>query len=167
MLFQWSQGCTYFCKILDPYLVPNPVVEISMAMLEYLVENLNFMTQALNQRSMQYYCCYSQYRESHLTWTPIAHHEGVYLLSRATVTWKTKTFVIILSLCECHHSYSVWWTINLRHSCLFLAESQRCLVVRSKLPLNVSFDLLLLACLGFFRWGWDLPLPTYCHSNPL
>ena len=43
------------------------------------------MTQALNQRSMQYYCCYSQYRESHLTWTPIAHREGVYLLLRATV----------------------------------------------------------------------------------
>ena len=66
-------------------------------MLVYLVGNLNFMTQALNQRSMQYYCCYSQYRESHLTWTPIAHREGVYLLSRETVDIK-----ILLSSIEKH-----------------------------------------------------------------
>ena len=50
-----------------------------MATQTYFVGNLNFMTQALNQRSMQYYCCYSQYHESQLTWTPIAHREGVYL----------------------------------------------------------------------------------------
>ena len=48
------------------------------------------MTQALNQTSMQYHCCYSQYRETHLTWNPIAHHEGVYLLSRATVNTKER-----------------------------------------------------------------------------
>ena len=89
-------GCTYFCKILDPYLVPTPLFEFQWQCLYYVVGNLNFMTQALNQRSLQSHCCYSQYRESHFTWNPMTHRGGVYLLSRATV-WRTVLEKLVLN----------------------------------------------------------------------
>ena len=57
---------------------------ISIAMLEYYSRKPEFYDPIIKSRSMQCHCCHSQYRESHLTWNPMVHREGVYLLSRAT-----------------------------------------------------------------------------------
>ena len=46
--FNGARGVLTF-NILDPYLVPNPLIKFQWPCWCYLVGNLNFITQALNQ----------------------------------------------------------------------------------------------------------------------
>ena len=72
-----SEGLLIFGKF-GPISSTKPGSWISADMPVYQDGNLEFKTQAFKLGCMQHHCWYSKYHESHLTWNPMAHHEGAY-----------------------------------------------------------------------------------------